>query len=214
MYSPDEKRKAIELFIKYDHSATAVVNELGYPSRGLLYIWHRQYQELGEKAFANRMSRCNDEEKRTAVEHYFEHGRCLARTMRMLGCPKSSELLSNWARELEPGRSKPKRAARAFAYEQRKSAVIDLESRRSSADEVAKKHGASRELVYSWRRDLLGKGGSGMGRGKPLPSDASELQAQIAQPKEQVGRLELEKGILEGTVGILKKKDRAPIRQA
>lgn len=205
MYSPDEKRKAIELFIKYDHSATAVVNELGYPSRGLLYIWHRQYQELGEKAFANRMSRYNDEEKRIAVEHYFEHGRCLARTMRMLGYPKSSELLSNWVRELEPGRSKPKRAARTFTYEQRKSAVIDLESRRSSADEVAKKHGASRELVYSWRRDLLGKGGSGMDRGKPLPSDASELQAQIAQLKEQVRRLELEKDILEGTVEILKK---------
>ena len=137
MYSPDEKRKAIELFIKYDHSATAVVNELGYPSRGLLYIWHRQYQELGEKAFANRMPRYNDEEKGIAVEHCFEHGRCLARTMRMLGCPKSSELLSNWVRELEPGRSKPKRAARAFAHEQGKSAAIDLESRRSSADEVA-----------------------------------------------------------------------------
>ena len=205
MYSPDEKRKAIELFIKYDHSATAVVNELGYPSRGLLYIWHRQYQELGEKAFANRMPRYDDEEKRIAVEHCFEHGRCLARTMRMLGCPKSSELLSNWVRELEPGRSKPKRAARTFAHEQGKSAAIGLESRRSSADEVAKKHGASRELVYSWRRDLLGKGGSGMDRGKPLPSDASELQAQIAQLKEQVRRLELEKDILEGTVETLKK---------
>ena len=206
MYSPDEKRKAIELFIKYDHSATAVVNELGYPSRGLLCIWHRQYQELGEKAFANRMPRYNDEEKRIAVEHCFEHGRRLARAMRMLGCPKGSELLSNWVRELEPGRSKPKRAARAFAHEQGKSAAIDLESRRPGADEVAKKHGASRELVYSWRRGLLGKGGSGMDRGKPPPSDASELQAQVAQPKEQVGRLELEKDILEGTAGILKKR--------
>lgn len=44
-----------------------------------------------------------------------------------------------------------------------------------------------------------------MGRGKPSPSDASELQAQVAQPKEQVRRLELEKDILEGTVEILKK---------
>lgn len=69
MYSPDEKRKAIELFIKYDHSATAVVDELGHPSRGLLYIWRRQYQELGEKAFANRMSRYDDEEESIAVEH-------------------------------------------------------------------------------------------------------------------------------------------------
>lgn len=205
MYSPDEKRRAIELFIKYDRSATAVVSELGYPSRGLLYTWYRQYQELGEKAFANRMSRYNDEEKTAAVEHYFEHGRCLARTMRMLGYPKSSELLSNWVRELEPERAKPKKVSRAFTYEQRKSAVIDLETRRSSAGEVARKHGVSRELVYSWRRDLLGKGGSDMNREKPLPSDASELQAQIARLEEQVRRLELEKDILEGTVEILKK---------
>ena len=174
MYSPDEKRRAIELFIKYDRSATAVVSELGYPSRGLLYTWYRQYQELGEKAFANRMSRYNDEEKTAAVEHCFEHGRRLARATRMLGCPKSSELLSSWARELEPGRSKPKRAARAFAHGQGKSAAIGLEPRRSGAGEVAKKHGAGRELVYSWRRGLLGKGGPAWTEESPfLPTPRS-----------------------------------------
>lgn len=53
MYSPDEKRGAIELFIKHGRSATAVAGEPGYPSRGLPCTWHRQYQELGEKALAN-----------------------------------------------------------------------------------------------------------------------------------------------------------------
>ena len=45
MYSREKRLNAIELFIKYDRSAAAVIRELGYPSRKLLPQWHEQYLE-------------------------------------------------------------------------------------------------------------------------------------------------------------------------
>jgi transposase-like protein len=50
MYSREERMMAIELYIKYDKSATAVVHELGYPSLNLLPRWYKAYlkeQETG-----------------------------------------------------------------------------------------------------------------------------------------------------------------------
>ena len=35
--------KAIELYIKYDRSAAAVIHELGYPGRKLLPRWYAEY---------------------------------------------------------------------------------------------------------------------------------------------------------------------------
>ena len=43
-----------------------------------------------------RQRRYSEEQKRTAVDHYLECGRRLSRTMRMLGYPKSKELLMAW----------------------------------------------------------------------------------------------------------------------
>ena len=42
MYSREERLQAIELFIKYDRSAAAVIHELGYPSRRQLPQWYEQ----------------------------------------------------------------------------------------------------------------------------------------------------------------------------
>lgn len=187
MYSPDEKRRAIEPFIKHGCIATAVAGESGYPSRGLPCTWHRQYQELGEKALANSAPRYDDGEKRVAVEHHLGHGRCLARTMRMPGYPKSGEPPSSWVRGPEPGRAKPKKAAGAFASEQGKSAVIDPEAGRPSAGGVARRHGVRREPVYSRRGDPLGKGGSGMDGESPLPPTSPSRRRKSSARRSDSG---------------------------
>lgn len=44
--------------------------------------------------------------EQAAVDHYLEYGRRPGRTMRMLGYPKSKELLMAWIDELAPGRRK------------------------------------------------------------------------------------------------------------
>lgn len=50
-----------------------------------------------------RHRRYDDLQKRAAVDHFFDHGQRLARTVRQPGYPKSKELLASWVDELEPG---------------------------------------------------------------------------------------------------------------
>ena len=62
-----------------------MIRELGYPGRGTLWMWYKD---------------------RLEEDHYLEYGRRPGRTMRMLGYPKSKELLMAWIDELAPGRRK------------------------------------------------------------------------------------------------------------
>lgn len=39
MYSYEERKKAVALYIKFDKSASAVVRELGYPDTKMLRVW-------------------------------------------------------------------------------------------------------------------------------------------------------------------------------
>ena len=39
MYTYDQRRKAIELYLKYDLQVDPVIKKLGYPSRRILYKW-------------------------------------------------------------------------------------------------------------------------------------------------------------------------------
>ena len=50
MFSVEQRRVAVELFIKYDYSVSAVIRELGYPSANSLRSWWREYQETGVNA--------------------------------------------------------------------------------------------------------------------------------------------------------------------
>ena len=101
--------RAIELYLRYDRSAAAVINELGYPNRQTLRLWYMEFAENGGLS-RGRHRRYDDLQKRAAVDHFFDHGQCLARTARQLGYPKSKELLASWVDELE---SRSRRSASA-----------------------------------------------------------------------------------------------------
>ena len=106
MYSQERRRLAIETFIKFDHSYADTIAELGYPTRSALRAWWNEYKRTGEVP-ASRFAtnpKYTAEMRRRAVEHYLEHGKSLARTMRALGYPKSREKLCEWVDELAPGR--------------------------------------------------------------------------------------------------------------
>ena len=82
MYSREEKVRAVELFVKYDMSPASVVRELGCPARATLCAWYDEYLENGgDIPPQSKRRRCSDEQKRVAVDHFFEHGQCLARTL-------------------------------------------------------------------------------------------------------------------------------------
>ncbi len=93
-YSREQRDRAVDLYIKYEHSAADTIRELGYPSRGALWMWYKDRLEEERTGIPSgrgeRYRRYTDEQKRVAVEHYLEYGRRLSRTMLENPVPKSS----------------------------------------------------------------------------------------------------------------------------
>jgi len=212
MYSREERMKAIELYIKYDKCAADVVYELGYPSRKNLPRWYKAYlqeQETGViwNGYRRTRTKYSSEQKKTAVEHYLEHGRNLSRTIKAMGFP-SKEMLRRWCDELAPGTRKRRVGGIQCTREKKEEAVIALCVRTGSAKEVAKEYSVTREALYIWKNNLLGKediAPMSKVEDNPLPDDKDALLSEVETLKRQIRRLKLEKDILEGTVEIVKK---------
>lgn len=80
MYTLEQRKRAVELYIRYGLKATATMRELGYPSRVQPAAWHREWLETGGSL--HERSRASEaysaEQKRAAVDHCLEYGRCNA----------------------------------------------------------------------------------------------------------------------------------------
>ena len=226
MFSYEQRRKAIETLIMFDHSYADTIGELGYPSRAMLRNWWKDYEEFGEVRpdKRTREPKYTDEMGRAAVDYYLEHGRSLARTMRAMGYPRSREYLSKWIDELAPGRRKVRRAGQAnrdIPAEVKIEAVAALEARGGTAGEVADAYGVSRAAPYIWRRRLLSgdnapdgsyvRGGNVRDSLDDLPDDVEELKRMATDLKRQLRALQLEIDVRRATAEN-QKKTRAPTR--
>lgn len=223
MYSYEERKKAVELYIQYGYRAAAVIRELGYPDRHTLKRWAREYEEDRD---LHQRYRCagkySKEQKEAALKHYAEHGRCAAQTTKALGYP-SPTVFRRWLNETFPDREKRCVSGKAmveYPQKEKKQAVIDLCARQGSAQEVAAAHGASRVSLYKWKKQLLGEERcSAMPKRKnPASEDVAalekrieDLQAQEAALAEKLYRAQLEYDILEKAAELLKK---SPGRQS
>ena len=73
-YSREQRRRAVELYERYEHSAADVIRELGYPSKGALLMWYREWLEERRTGVPSRRgeryARYTDEQKREAFEQY------------------------------------------------------------------------------------------------------------------------------------------------
>lgn len=96
MHSAEQRAKAVETFARFGCSVADTIAELDYPSRVTLRNWWKEYQigggELLERE--HRRPRYSDEDKQDAVNHYLEHGKSLARTIRAMGYASSGSSLS------------------------------------------------------------------------------------------------------------------------
>ena len=224
MYSAEQRKIAIETFVKFDHSYADTIAELGYPTRACLRNWWNEYRDTGEVPISKFTTnpRYTAEMKRRAVEHYLEHGKSLARTMRALGYPKSREVLGDWIDEIAPGQRKyrgpnPKRDP--VPVEKKVQVVAELEARTGPASQIAEKHGASRTAPYIWRRETMGDDvGDADEKGVPaskefddLPNDVEVLQDMLREAKTRLRKVQLEPGVRQATLETAKKA-RAPNR--
>ncbi len=205
MYSREEKLKAVELLIKYDMSPASMIREIEYPCRATLCAWHGEcLANGGDMPSAGNHRRYAEGRKRTAVDHFFEHGQHLARTMRALGHP-SQELLAAWIDELEPGRRPKRSGTRRTSHETKKQAVIDLVARRGAAKDIADELGIERETPYNWKQKLLSEEVPCKLPKERDDRSIGELEEYAESLRRGIDGLKLQRAILEGTVELLEK---------
>lgn len=215
MYSREERIKAIKLYLKYGCSATAVINELGYPCWDTLNTWYKEYLEE-EKTGIIKTPNCEKytkEQKEKAVAHYIEHGRNFCRTVREIGYPNRN-FLKEWCDELRPDLCKRRVNSIQYSKEQKKEVIISFCRRQESAEKIANKNGVSRSSLYVWKNELLGKEKfimKELNLNNPLLEKKAVL-SELESLKQQIKTLQLEKDILEGTIEILKKDPGANLK--
>ena len=199
MYTYEDRLRAVKLYIKYDHSISAVIRELGYPSRHALLQWYREYETYGDLHSTQvRQGKYSAEQRRAAVTYYQEHGENLDRTVRALGYP-SRALLYEWLKEDIGRASRPCRSGTALVklkQSEKEQAVVDLCVRTNSAKRIASNYGVSRGALYKWKHQLLSKECGLKMSQKPIGQSADhkhtveELRAEIAALEEKVSELQ------------------------
>lgn len=205
MYSYEERLRAVKLYIKYDHSLSAVIRELGYPSHQALLQWYREYITQGdlhaECVRHRRRCKFTMEQRKAAVAYYQEHGQNLARTVKKLGYPSRATLF-NWLKE-DIGRATHPCHSGApvvkLQQDQKEQAVIDLCIRESSAEKIASKHGVSRASLYKWKDELLGE----VAR---LKEKIAKLQQEATKYEQEAFRARLQRDIYEKASELIKKE--------
>ena len=218
MHSTEQRKLAIETYIKLDLSAADTVTELGYPTRHSLRTWHRDYLGHGEARPQKRQRepKFTLEMRRAAVDYHLAHGKSLAGAMRKMGYPASREYLCDWIDELAPGQRKyrgPSPKAGPVPLGEKIQAVAELESRNGTAAEVAAGHGASRTAPYIWRRETMGDyAGDTEEKGVPAskglddpPNDAEVLQDMPREAKTRLRKVQLELDVRQATLETVKK---------
>lgn len=218
MFSTEQRRIAIETFIRFDHSYADTIAELGYPTRHSLRARYKDCLEHGEvrPPKRRREPKLALEMRRTAVDCCLAHGKSLARTMRGMGCPAGRECLCDWIDELAPGQRKcrgPSPKAGPVPLAEKMRAVAGPGSRSGTAAEVAEKHGVPRAAPYVWRREMMGdNGGDTEEKGVPVsreyddpPDDIEVLQDMLREAKMQLRKVQLELDVRQATLEIVKK---------
>ena len=186
-YSREQRDRAVDLYIKYERCAADVIRELGYPSKVALLSWYADRLEEERTGVPSRRGerhrRYTDGQKRAAVDHYLEYGRRPGRTMRMLGYPKSKELLMAWIDELAPGQRRLRHGP--VPEELKRKAVVAVASGRLKSHEAAAELGVEASVVRNWKRQMLagsketpvtkerkGKAGNGRAVARPVVPDS------------------------------------------
>ena len=108
-----------------------------------------------------------------------------------------------------------------LTQEQKKQAVIDLCARTGRAEDIAEKHGITRNQLYAWKRMLLPEGSQSKLPKKTELEKAQEvveelqvrnesLRQEVEELERQRYRLQMEVDILT-KAGEIQKKNRASI---
>ncbi|OZG66630.1 integrase, partial [Bifidobacterium hapali] len=211
-YSKEQRRRAVELYVRYECCAADVIRELGYPSREALRMWHHDWLEEQRTGVPSsrgeRYARYTAEQKRAAVDHYLTHGRRASRTIRRLGYP-SKTLLAAWIDELAPGERRLCHGP--IPEELKREAVLRVASGEMRSRQAAEELGVDSSVVRNWKRQLLGETkGAAVAKDEPEREDAAPqtdpdaLRGEIAALNADLKRLRAEYRAMEIRLAIMK----------
>lgn len=214
MYSYEERKKAVDLYIKYGKKATAVITELGYPNRHSLVQWYKAFTKAGKIEVPDLSGRTKytEEQKIKAVEFYIEHGKSISYTRQQLGYP-GIHLLSKWIDEIRPEEKKlytPRaNAIIDISTEKKLQAVVELSTRdKVSAEKVAEKYHVDRTTLYFWKSKMT------TGKEIKLPDncntgnlekDNEQLKLENERLRQENIQLQLMNDILTEAAKVIKK---------
>ena len=104
MFTEEEKIRAIELYFKYGKKLAPSYANWATLRKEICGVGSAHgKQVVAQKESICHKHRYSDEQKQVAVEHYLNHGCCLAFTSRALGYP-CTDVLARWVNELYPDR--------------------------------------------------------------------------------------------------------------
>ena len=199
MYSYEDRVRAVELYVKLGKRTGATIRQLGYPTKNSLKSWHEEYEgRLGlSSVYVRSNTQYSKNQKQKAVEHYAEHGRCIASTIKAVGYPGRDSLRA-WIGEFQPdSRQYVVRSAVSSprSPELKMLAVLELCTREGSAQVVAQKLGVSRPTLYNWKNTRAGP----------------EVPASMKRRKDLIPEPQLERAELERQVESLRRDIRHPL---
>ena len=213
MYSYEDRIRAVKLFIKLGKRTASTIRQLGFPTKNALKSWCREYERSRDLqvVYVRSRQKYSDERKRAAVQHYLDHDRCIASTIRALGYP-CRDVLTEWINELHL-EVRHRIVGRApniqHPLERKNAAVIALCTRTTRAQEIADRLAVCRPTLYNWKNQLLGhKAPASMKRhneSPPVP-DTTDLQQQVEALQKDIRRLQLEHDLLKKANELLKKR--------
>lgn len=215
MYSYEDRIRAVKLYIKLGKRLKATIRQLGYPTKNSLIGWYREYQESRDLqvGYVRSRHKYSAQQRQIAVQHFLDHDRCIASTMKALGYPCRGTL-TMWIDELHP-QVRQRIVGRApniqHPLELKNAAVIELCTRKTSAKEIAQKLAVCRPTLYNWKNQLLGREApASMKRHNdsesvPDQTQLTELQQQVDVLQRNIRRLQLEHDLLKKANELLKK---------
>jgi transposase InsO family protein len=211
MYSLEERKRAIDLYIKFNKSSAATIHRLGYPNRKTLKAWYSDYLEEKRTGIIHdkytRVSKYTEKQKEAAVSHYLEHGRCYSRTVRVLGYP-NRETLRQWCHELAPEECKKRSGSIKCNRGQKTKAQEGSSSKGRALKGLAYEQENNGPLLPDQEKDpLLKEAQTTMTEEsrEQLQKKKEELLIEVDNLQKQIRRLKLERDIYDKAAELVKK---------
>ncbi len=212
MYTYEERLRAVKLYIKLGKRPRATIRQLGYATKNSLRAWHDELERRGDlkASYIRSKSKYSVEQKNVAVEHFVNHGRCFALTIKALGFPGRAKL-KEWVCEQYPEFKQcvvGKRGRPTATLASKRAGVYELCTPEGSALEVARKLDVERVTLYNWKNQLLGREAPASMKHDERPlakSDREELERQVETLRREIRNLQLEHDLLKKANELIKK---------